>query len=342
MTISLSTNDLYEIWNDNLENGTILQYSDELTTFTEFPKQLGKGYWRDIQLRSGINLLIQDYTCHDSIIEYGQVDESPHFMASFYLAGNYQSIIQGMTDYRHLNVRSNQMFLMVDTKEIDKIPGQKQIISIKLQIEPRFLQSFSHQPTYQLPLPLQRWIDKKTVEPFLNTGTTTANMQAILKQILNCPYQGLMAQIYLESKALELFVLQLEQLTAKSIPSGIALPKADIDRIHHAKKILIDNFENPPSLLDLARQVGLNDHKLKQGFRHCFGTTVFGYLRTYRMEQAKHLIAESHLTLAGVAQSIGYNSPSRFCDAFKRQFGMTPRAYQKQLHGYKTDPYGAK
>ncbi|MBV5261435.1 helix-turn-helix transcriptional regulator [Synechococcus moorigangaii CMS01] len=342
MTITLSTDDLYQIWNDSLGSGTILQYSDELTTFTEFPQQLGKGYWRDIQLRSGINLLIQDYSYHDSIIEYGQAEESPHFVSSFYLAGNYQSIVPGMTDCRYLSIKSNQMFLMADTKEIDKTPGQEQIISIKLQIEPHFLQSFNHQPASQLPLPLQRWIDQKTVAPFLTTGTTTANMQIILKQILNCPYQGLMAQMYLESKTLELFVLQLEQLTAKSRTNDICLPKADIDRIYHAKEILINNFENPPSLLDLARQVGLNDYKLKQGFRHCFGTTVFGYLRTYRMEQAKQLIAESHLTLAGVAQSIGYNSPSRFCDAFKRQFGMTPRAYQKQLHGYKTDPAGAK
>ncbi|ANV89021.1 helix-turn-helix transcriptional regulator [Picosynechococcus sp. PCC 7117] len=342
MTITLSTNDLYQIWNDSLETGTIVQYSDALATFTEFPKQLGKGYWRDIQLRSGINLLIQDYTCHDSIIEYGQTEASPHFVSSFYLAGNYQSIVPGISDHRHLNIKSNQMFLMADTKEIDEIPGQEQIISIKLQIEPCFLQSFSNQPTYQLPSPLQRWIDQKTVAPFLTTGITTSNMQVILKQILSCPYQGLMAQMYLESKVLELFVLQLEQFTTKSTANCPPLPRADIDRIHHAKEILINNFDNPPSLLDLARQVGLNDHKLKRGFRHCFGTTVFGYLRAYRMEQAKQLIAESHLTLAGVAQSIGYNSPSRFCDAFKRQFGMTPRTYQKQLHGYKTDPSGAK
>jgi len=42
---------------------------------------------------------------------------------------------------------------------------------------------------------------------------------------------------------------------------------ADIERIHEARDILISNMQNPPSLFNLARQVGLNDTKLKRGFR---------------------------------------------------------------------------
>ncbi|MBW4567884.1 MAG: AraC family transcriptional regulator [Tolypothrix carrinoi HA7290-LM1] len=99
-----------------------------------------------------------------------------------------------------------------------------------------------------------------------------------------------------------------------------------------SKDILIHNLNSPPSLLDLARQVGLNDRKLKEGFLLVFGTTVFGYLQTHRMLQGKQLLAERSLSVAGVAHAVGYTSPSRFCDAFKRQFGITPKAYQIRLH----------
>ena len=89
------------------------------------------------------------------------------------------------------------------------------------------------------------------------------------------------------------------------------------------------SFAEPPSLLALARQVGLNDCKLKQGFRHLFGTTVFGYVHRCRMEAAKALLGDRDLNIAIVANRVGYASPSRFCHAFKRYTGLTPSDYRR-------------
>lgn len=65
-----------------------------------------------------------------------------------------------------------------------------------------------------------------------------------------------------------------------------------VERIHYTKDILIRNSNNPPSLLALARQVGLNDCTLKKGFRQVFGTSAFGYLHDYRMQQVQQLLLE--------------------------------------------------
>ncbi|NJK61978.1 MAG: helix-turn-helix transcriptional regulator [Synechococcaceae cyanobacterium SM2_3_1] len=83
------------------------------------------------------------------------------------------------------------------------------------------------------------------------------------------------------------------------------------------------------SLLDLARQVGLNDFKLKRGFRAMLGTTVFGYLQTYRMEQVQYLLLDRRLSVAAIAQRVGYVNPSAFWAAFRRHFGTTPKALQR-------------
>lgn len=48
----------------------------------------------------------------------------------------------------------------------------------------------------------------------------------------------------------------------------------------------------PPSLLELSRLIGLNDYKLKTGFKEMYGTTVFGYLREQRLEKAYRLLME--------------------------------------------------
>lgn len=91
---------------------------------------------------------------------------------------------------------------------------------------------------------------------------------------------------------------------------------------------MINNFSNPPSLIDLARQVGLNERKLKQGFQQIFGTTVFGYLQNYRMQQAKQLLRNSNVTIASVAAAVGYRNSEAFSVAFQRQFAIGPKAYQ--------------
>ena len=108
-----------------------------------------------------------------------------------------------------------------------------------------------------------------------------------------------------------------------------ALNASDVERIHHASKILLSNLGEPPSLLALSRLVGLNDYKLKIGFRQVFGTTVFGYLYQHRMQQAQALLKVGKCSVSDVAGLVGYTNLSAFSTAFKRKFGMSPNTYKK-------------
>ncbi len=147
----------------------------------------------------------------------------------------------------------------------------------------------------------------------------------------NC-CQGAARRLYLESKGLELIALHLDQLKI-SLPldssvKGRQLKPDDISRIHQAKDILIRNIHTPPSLLSLARQVGINDCKLKRGFRQAFGTTVFGYLHNHRMAQAARLLQSNQMTVTGVAAAVGFANRGSFAAAFRRKFGVNPKVYQ--------------
>lgn len=89
-------------------------------------------------------------------------------------------------------------------------------------------------------------------------------------------------------------------------------------------------MDQPPSLINLARQVGLNDCTLKRGFRQVFGKTAFGYLHDYRLEQARQLLQERELNISEVAHTIGFASRSYFAAAFRKKFGVSPRDYLSQ------------
>ncbi|MGP1387536.1 MAG: helix-turn-helix transcriptional regulator [Thainema sp.] len=64
-----------------------------------------------------------------------------------------------------------------------------------------------------------------------------------------------------------------------------------------------------------------------------FGTTVFGYLRDYRMQQAQRLLRSPHATVAQVAAQVGYRNPEAFSTAFRRKFSVSPKAYQLRQCG---------
>lgn len=108
----------------------------------------------------------------------------------------------------------------------------------------------------------------------------------------------------------------------------LILRPADLDRLHQAQEILLHDLENPPSLTELAQQVGLNDYKLKSGFRQVFGTTVFGYLHQQRMQSARNLLISTDLNITEIANQVGYTSLSAFSTAFKKFFGISPSRFR--------------
>ena len=136
--------------------------------------------------------------------------------------------------------------------------------------------------------------------------------------------------MFLESKALELVMLILEQEQAVQQGKRLHRLKSDeVDRIHQAREILLRNLEEPPTLTELARQAGLNEKALKQGFRACFGQPIFSYLRDYRMEQAQQLLMTGELKVGEVMQRVGFRDRRYFAEAFRKKFGANPKDYLK-------------
>jgi AraC-like DNA-binding protein len=99
--------------------------------------------------------------------------------------------------------------------------------------------------------------------------------------------------------------------------------------LHEAKRILLSDFESDISLQQLCRAVGINEFKLKKGFKHLFGDTVFGYRHTVRMEKAKQIILETKLDFSDIAFMTGFEHPSNFHKAFKKFHGFTAAELRK-------------
>lgn len=140
-------------------------------------------------------------------------------------------------------------------------------------------------------------------------------------------HHGAVRRLFVQAKVLELLALRIERLstrTAGETRSKVALTRSDNERIRAASAILAERMHEPPSLPELAKEVGLNLNKLKQGFKQELGTTPYRHLHEQRMQRAWHELTQNDMNVSETAWAVGYTNVSHFCRAFLQRFGVRP------------------
>jgi len=182
--------------------------------------------------------------------------------------------------------------------------------------------------------PLQRFCDailagKSTLLseqwPLIGQSTRRA-----IQEIQHCRYTGQMRNLFLLSKSIELLVLSAEahgKLQNRS--SAIIKSTGDKEKIMAARDLVVQEIQDPPHLSELAKRVGLNEYKLKVGFKEVFQMTVYGFIREQRFCLAQDYLRDTELRASEIAILLGYSSPQHFNNAFRKRFGRTPAAVRK-------------
>ncbi|MEM7061917.1 MAG: AraC family transcriptional regulator [Cyanobacteria bacterium P01_B01_bin.77] len=324
----LTDNEFFEILAECRANGEVVDYTEGPEQFCELPSQLGQGYWRTIQLRPGIQLQVLDLEKRQVHIHHVlQHPQNMPLTLSYYLSGGCTVNNDGIKSPTEELAGKSYWYCVPNTAETERYESRQRIRKVHLQISPDCIPAFGDY-LQELPSDIGQTIEQPGKALFHYNSPITPPQQQALKQIFCCPFQGITRQVYLEAKILELLALQLNQLIADD-HSVKKLPTSDVDRIYQAREILIRNMTHPPSLPELARRVQLNERKLKQGFQQVFGTTVFGCLYHYRMQQARDLLKTGQFNIQEAAQCVGYASRSSFVAAFKKKFQVSPSHFRK-------------
>ena len=327
MTYTLTRQNIAELLVPSKQSaGNPLQADIELI----WPARLAQGCNRMVQLRPGLQVWFESLTAQNNLQLQATYEISDPFTFLFVLAGDFRSTLSHIQVKHAFSPKAGKSLLGYGGTGQGTVRyfANQAVQMVQIVVEPWLLHQFVEHNLVQLPLALQQILQGESEKSYARLDATTPPMQMALHQLWQCPCQGPPRQIYLESKAIELIALKLDQLTETQ---QSRLPKAlkprDIDRIYHAREILLSDLENPPSLMALAKAVGLNDYKLKQGFRHVFSNTVFGCLRDHRMEQARQMLQNSNLSVSEIAYEVGFSNRSHFAAAFKHKFGVNPKAY---------------
>lgn len=165
----------------------------------------------------------------------------------------------------------------------------------------------------------------KFADAFVWTGSkpTSPTSRDRANAILAAALGGKGSDLGIEISALTLLNDALAELEAWA---DAVSPRQRIrfERIEAAARILLDDLAASWTVRDLAQAVGLSESQLKAGFRKQFGSPVYEYLQTARLEKAKGLLAAGEASVTDVALAVGYANPSHFAYLFRRAYGVPP------------------
>ncbi|MCP3872039.1 MAG: helix-turn-helix transcriptional regulator [Desulfobacteraceae bacterium] len=321
---------------------SVMNYSDRIDSpesFETSTSMISRFYRlaiRNLDLRPGLSIEIYDQFHHIELLKKFHFTY-PSFRIVFYMLGDGRTEEKALAGGRRGNFYSMSggyctIAFFPELEGIIRIKEMTRSLQVVVNISPSILHTFIDTDHAAFPKDIRVITEGLGKQRYYHIGRISASMHSALYEILNCPYTGTIRKIFMESKALELVAYKLVQLKASE--TGFEQPnnlnREENDQIHYAKLLLVNNMENPPTLFDLARKVGLSHTKLNAGFRKIYGTTVFGCLQRIRLEHAKYLMGKEGFNVTEAAFAVGYNSVPSFSRAFSLYFKQPPKKVAKK------------
>lgn len=161
----------------------------------------------------------------------------------------------------------------------------------------------------------------------------TPDMQNAVQKILTTNYKGNTRRMFLKSQVTEL-LSHFFAFLASDMKERMS--NNDKEKLFKAKEIIANNISNPPSLSELSKLIGLNNHKLKKNFKELFGVPVFKFLQEERLNKAYEMLSTTNQSIQEVAWFVGYESLSSFSNAFQTKFGVRPNEIKQQFFSNKS------
>lgn len=191
-------------------------------------------------------------------------------------------------------------------------------------------------------LPLAWFLGWKLPQEF-NRKMLGGEMMVLNKSGLRLPPFSEWAGDFARSPDLKIAVrLEIEaffrRLAANSAPSPSksTAPFSEEHQCRHVERMvgtITERFREPLSIMEIARDAGLNPEYAMRLFRGRWGVTLWTFLLQQRIAEARRLLLLSDTPLIEIAFACGFQSVGRFYHAFKTQCQCSPGAYRRRHAG---------
>ena len=290
-------------------------------------ENVAQGSYTEVLIEDGFYVLKIQNDTHGSQRVTREID-STFIQFHFCLKGQAKFIFN---EGRYALEVSEENSLLLYNTQIDlpmnmEMAPNSWLVSIVMTIR-KFHSLFSKEADY---IPFLS-AENKEKKYYAQEGVSPA-IAVVLSQIMNYNLHPSIKELYIRGKVYELISLYFNKSTDADLEQCPFLVDEDnVKRIRQAKEIMISHMTEPPSLPNLAKEVGLSLKKLKEGFKQIYGDSVYSFLFDYKMEHARRLLATGQNNVNEVGLKVGYSTSSHFIAAFKKKYGTTPKKYVMSL-----------
>jgi LacI family transcriptional regulator len=102
------------------------------------------------------------------------------------------------------------------------------------------------------------------------------------------------------------------------------------DVIRSATRWIAAHQREPFSVATLAQAIAVSRRLVERRFRERLGTTVWRYQIDLRLREAQRLLLDPRLSIAEIAESLGFRDYTELSRTMKKNTGLSPRAFQRQ------------
>jgi AraC-like DNA-binding protein len=156
------------------------------------------------------------------------------------------------------------------------------------------------------------------------TASAPLDGQGYLQHRLALHAARRMGEIPLEVDELAVELLH-RALASPREPARQAPNKSAEEYAARVREIVAARYREPLSLADVARAVHCSPYHLSRMVSAVEGISIHRLILRLRLREALERMLDSGDTVAAIAMSVGFGSHSRFSEAFRREFGVTPR-----------------
>ena len=290
-------------------------------------KNVGESTIEEVNLENGFYILhFQNESAEKQTFE--RTINSTFIQLHFCLRGNSKFFFNNSNySFDVLDNRSILLYNPQRTLPINlEIHPKTTLISILISIE-KFHSLFSKESGY-----ISFLSDENSNKKYYDDKEIKPTVAIVLQQIINTKVNSSVRELYVKGKIYELLSLHFQKdETRIGEYCPFLVDEQNVLKIRKAKEIIISRMAEPPSLQELANEIGLNIKKLKEGFKQIYGDTVYSFLFDYKMEHSRKLLETNQYNVNEVGNQLGYSSASHFIAAFKKKFGITPKKYLQSL-----------
>ncbi|PIB34314.1 hypothetical protein BFP72_02160 [Reichenbachiella sp. 5M10] len=115
-------------------------------------------------------------------------------------------------------------------------------------------------------------------------------------------------------------------------PTNIKVTSRDEEFIAKAVSIVEENMSNSDFYIDdLSRELGMSRMQLYRKLKGLIGQSANEFIRSMRLKRAEQLIRQDAMNISEITYQVGFNDLQYFRDCFKKQYGVTPSEYAREM-----------